>query len=47
MLYVLRCTLEASLPPRPVEEMEVTLEDGRVVRVYQDLVSMRWARQEY
>jgi nucleotidyltransferase/DNA polymerase involved in DNA repair len=25
MLYVLRCTLEAALPPRPVEEMEVTL----------------------
>jgi DNA polymerase-4/protein ImuB len=25
MLYVLRCTLEASLPSRPVEEMEVTL----------------------
>jgi DNA polymerase-4/protein ImuB len=27
MLYVLRCTLEASLPSRPVEEMEVTLSD--------------------
>ena len=25
MLYVLRCTLEAALPSRPVEEMEVTL----------------------
>ena len=47
MLYVLRCTLEAALPSRPVEEMEVALKDGRVVRVYQDLVSMRWARQEY
>jgi hypothetical protein len=34
---------------RPVSRVyrRVELEDGRVVTVYQDLVSMRWARQEY
>jgi len=34
---------------RPVSRVyyALALKDGRVVRVYQDLVSMRWARQEY
>jgi hypothetical protein len=34
---------------RPVSRVyyALALEDGRTVTVYQDLVSMRWVRQEY
>jgi hypothetical protein len=34
---------------RPVSRLyySLLLEDGRAVTVYWDLVSMRWARQEY